>query len=130
MGFPVGYTEVFLPKLFIHILSLLGLIRALILALFRFLGISDFLEPEISYPENPTRSEKPYRVGGPDPGVPAGGEVRGSGLRRRWRRELRGVPIRVRGRGGDPVVDQLQAYFPPELCGPLDGPRSEHVSAL
>ncbi|PSS24273.1 E3 ubiquitin-protein like [Actinidia chinensis var. chinensis] len=59
MGFPVGYTEVFLPKLFIHILSLLGLIRALILAIFRFLGISDFLEPEISYPENPTRSENP-----------------------------------------------------------------------
>ncbi|GFZ06808.1 brassinosteroid-responsive RING-H2 [Actinidia rufa] len=59
MGFPVGYTEVFLPKLFIHILSLLGLIRALTLALFRFVGFSDFLEPEISYPENPDSPENP-----------------------------------------------------------------------
>ncbi|KAE9460177.1 hypothetical protein C3L33_07947, partial [Rhododendron williamsianum] len=52
MGFPVGYTEVFLPNLFVHILSILGLIRLLILTLFRSLGLSDFLEPEFSYQDN------------------------------------------------------------------------------
>ncbi|KAL6981991.1 Homeobox protein B-H1 [Sarracenia purpurea var. burkii] len=49
MGFPVGYTEVILPNLFIHILSLLGFIRDLILSLFRLLGLSDFLEPDVSF---------------------------------------------------------------------------------
>lgn len=56
MGFPVGYTEVFLPNLFVHILSLLGFIRLLILTLLRYLGLSDFLEPEFSPQENPTRT--------------------------------------------------------------------------
>ncbi|CAK9156742.1 unnamed protein product [Ilex paraguariensis] len=60
MGFPVGYTEVFLPKLFIHTLSLLGFIRTLIFSLFRFLGLSDFLEPDVSFLENTTqRPENP-----------------------------------------------------------------------
>lgn len=60
MGFPVGYTEVFLPKLFIHILSILGFIRTFIFSLFRFLGLSDFLEPEPQFYHNPTRmSEHP-----------------------------------------------------------------------
>ncbi|CAL5383040.1 unnamed protein product [Camellia sinensis] len=55
MGFPVGYSEVFLPKLFLHTLSLLGFIRNLIFSLFRFLGLSDFLETDLSSCENPTR---------------------------------------------------------------------------
>ncbi|KAJ8764804.1 hypothetical protein K2173_010269 [Erythroxylum novogranatense] len=50
MGFPVGYTELLLPKLVLHILSLLGLIRKLINNLFRVLGLPDFLEPGISWP--------------------------------------------------------------------------------
>ncbi|KAK2978498.1 hypothetical protein RJ640_006197 [Escallonia rubra] len=55
MGFPAGYTEVFLPKLLIHALSLLGLIRNIISSLFRFLGLPDFLEPDFyPFPENPT----------------------------------------------------------------------------
>ncbi|KAK4746471.1 hypothetical protein SAY87_012783 [Trapa incisa] len=53
MGFPVGYTEVFVPKLFIHALSLLGFIRALISSLFSFLGLSDFLEPDPFFPPDP-----------------------------------------------------------------------------
>ncbi|XP_021906286.1 E3 ubiquitin-protein ligase RHA1B [Carica papaya] len=55
MGFPVGYTEVFLPKLFVHTLSLLGFIRNLIFSLFHYLGLSDFLETDTVWPENPTR---------------------------------------------------------------------------
>ncbi|NP_001295726.1 E3 ubiquitin-protein ligase RHA1B [Jatropha curcas] len=55
MGFPVGYTEVFLPKLFVHTLSLLGFIRSLILCLFNYLGLSDFLETDNIWPDNPTR---------------------------------------------------------------------------
>ncbi|KAM7531323.1 hypothetical protein LguiB_034733 [Lonicera macranthoides] len=49
MGFPVGYTDLFLPKLFLFTLTILGLIRKLISALFRTLGLGDFLEPEISF---------------------------------------------------------------------------------
>lgn len=55
MGFPVGYTELFLPKILIHVLTFLGLIRKLISAVFRFVGLGDFLEPEFS--TDPTRME-------------------------------------------------------------------------
>uniref|UniRef100_A0A7N0U286 RING-type domain-containing protein n=1 Tax=Kalanchoe fedtschenkoi TaxID=63787 RepID=A0A7N0U286_KALFE len=47
MGFPVGYTELFLPKLFLHTLSLLGLLRRLVSSIFALCGLSDFLEPDI-----------------------------------------------------------------------------------
>ncbi|GFP87985.1 E3 ubiquitin-protein ligase rha1b [Phtheirospermum japonicum] len=30
----------------------------------------------------------------------------------------------------DPAADELPAHIPPELPGPLDGPRSEDVSAV
>ncbi|KAF5772452.1 putative transcription factor C2H2 family [Helianthus annuus] len=56
MGFPVGYTDLYLPKLFLHLLTLLGLIRKLISSIFRFVGLSDFLEPEFS--SDPTRNEQ------------------------------------------------------------------------
>ncbi|KAI3693638.1 hypothetical protein L1987_76586 [Smallanthus sonchifolius] len=55
MGFPIGYTEVCLPKILIHVLTLLGLIRKLISAIFRFVGLGDFLEPDFS--TDPTRPE-------------------------------------------------------------------------
>lgn len=51
MGFPVGYTEVFLPKLFLHTLTFLGFIRNFIFSLFHFLGLSDFLETDVSWSE-------------------------------------------------------------------------------
>ncbi|KAK9276936.1 hypothetical protein L1049_006474 [Liquidambar formosana] len=54
MGFPVGYTELFLPKLFLQTLSLLGFIRKLISCLFSLLGLGDFLEPDIVWPDDPT----------------------------------------------------------------------------
>ncbi|GMH28864.1 hypothetical protein Nepgr_030707 [Nepenthes gracilis] len=51
MGFPVGYTEVFLPKLILNLLSILGFIRKILLTVFRRTGLSDFLEPDIVWPE-------------------------------------------------------------------------------
>ncbi|PKI39208.1 E3 ubiquitin-protein ligase RHA1B-like [Punica granatum] len=56
MGFPVGYTEVFLPKLFLNALSFLGILRGLIASLFNFLGLSDFLEPDPVFLDPPHRS--------------------------------------------------------------------------
>ncbi|KAJ8900526.1 hypothetical protein K2173_025303 [Erythroxylum novogranatense] len=55
MGFPVGYTEVFLPKLFVHTLSFLGFVRNLILCLFNYLGLSDFIETDHIWSENLAR---------------------------------------------------------------------------
>ncbi|KAL6549942.1 Homeobox protein B-H1 [Orobanche minor] len=46
MGFPVGYTDLFLPKLLVYLLILLGFIRKFICAFFSLLGLGDFLEPE------------------------------------------------------------------------------------
>ncbi|PPS04777.1 hypothetical protein GOBAR_AA15884 [Gossypium barbadense] len=56
MGFPVGYTEVFLPKLLVHTLSFLGFIRNLISAFFNFLGLTNFLETDAVWLENPTQT--------------------------------------------------------------------------
>ncbi|KAF4361129.1 hypothetical protein F8388_023477 [Cannabis sativa] len=48
MGFPVGYTELFIPKLFIHTLSFLGFIRKFISILFSYLGLQNFIDsPDI-----------------------------------------------------------------------------------
>ncbi|KAI4328821.1 hypothetical protein L6164_021147 [Bauhinia variegata] len=52
MGFPVGYTEVFFPNLFLHTLSVLAFIRNLIFSLFHFLGLSDFFETEVVWSES------------------------------------------------------------------------------
>ncbi|XP_061337281.1 brassinosteroid-responsive RING protein 1-like [Gastrolobium bilobum] len=51
MGFPTGYPEVVLPKLFMHLLSLLGFIRELITVLLCYLGLHDFLQPDIAWPD-------------------------------------------------------------------------------
>ncbi|CAN0841222.1 Brassinosteroid-responsive RING protein 1 [Linum grandiflorum] len=48
MGFPIGYTDMLLPKFLIHTLSILSFLRQLINTLFRYLGLPDFLEPNIS----------------------------------------------------------------------------------
>ncbi|KAM7470350.1 hypothetical protein LguiA_008533 [Lonicera macranthoides] len=44
--------------------------------------------------------------------------------------DLRCLLVRVRFRRRDPAADELMASVPHELLGPLDGPRSEHVSTL
>ncbi|KAH7863209.1 hypothetical protein Vadar_014756 [Vaccinium darrowii] len=53
MGFPVGYTELLFPKLLLITLSILGFIRRSIFALFKSLGLGDFLEPDIAWPAQP-----------------------------------------------------------------------------
>ncbi|KAD0098659.1 hypothetical protein R6Q59_003931 [Mikania micrantha] len=54
MGFPIAYTEFFLPKILIHVITFLGLFRNLISSIFRLIGIGDFLEPELSPDPNQT----------------------------------------------------------------------------
>lgn len=55
MGFPVGYTDLFLPKLLLQFLTFLGFIRKFMSFMFRFAGLNDFLEPEFSH--DPTGPE-------------------------------------------------------------------------
>nr|ACJ86080.1 unknown [Medicago truncatula] len=55
MGFPVGYTELLFPKLVLHLLSIFTFIRKLINTIFRYMGLPDFIEPDIIWPENSTR---------------------------------------------------------------------------
>ncbi|KAK1377209.1 E3 ubiquitin-protein ligase RHA1B [Heracleum sosnowskyi] len=60
MGFPAGYTEVFFPKLFIHTLSFLGLIKTFISSLLPHLGLQHYLQPDFSsYTDTPYRPEYP-----------------------------------------------------------------------
>ncbi|KAG2725329.1 hypothetical protein I3843_01G060300 [Carya illinoinensis] len=55
MGFPAGYSEVFLPNIFLQTLSLLGFVRSFIFLLFHFLGLTDFLETDAVWPDDATR---------------------------------------------------------------------------
>lgn len=49
MGFPVGYSEFLLPKVFLHLVFLLGHVRRLISWIFEVLGLGDLLlDAEIS----------------------------------------------------------------------------------
>ncbi|KAG9158515.1 hypothetical protein Leryth_016167 [Lithospermum erythrorhizon] len=54
MGFPVGYTDLFLPKLLLQALTFLSFLRKTITILLNFLGLGDFLEPEMSIQQEPT----------------------------------------------------------------------------
>ena len=60
MGFPVVYSELVIPKLLLHTLSVLGFIRKLITILFTCLGLQDFLEPDIDAPDS-ARAAAPLR---------------------------------------------------------------------
>ncbi|CAM8876676.1 unnamed protein product [Rhodiola kirilowii] len=63
MGFPVGYTDLLLPKLFLHTLSIFTHLRNLISSIFSFLGLSDFLEPDIVWHHNlPSTPESSHSV--------------------------------------------------------------------
>lgn len=53
MGFPLGYSEVLLPKLIFHALSFLGLIKNLIHCFFGHLGLTHLLESDVSWPDHP-----------------------------------------------------------------------------
>ncbi|XVF10561.1 hypothetical protein REPUB_Repub07fG0193000 [Reevesia pubescens] len=53
MGFPVAYSELLLPRLLLHTLSLLSYLRNFISTLFLYLGFPDFLEPDvITWPDS------------------------------------------------------------------------------
>ncbi|KAL3635595.1 Homeobox protein B-H1 [Castilleja foliolosa] len=63
MGFPVGYTDLFLPKLLVYLLTALGFIRKFVCALFSLLGLGDFLEPETaSYAPRAESGSEPRSV--------------------------------------------------------------------
>ncbi|XP_009625200.1 brassinosteroid-responsive RING protein 1 [Nicotiana tomentosiformis] len=62
MGFPVGYTDLFLPKLLVHVLTILGFIRKFICTLFTVLGLGDFLEPEMPFPTRPESHSELHSV--------------------------------------------------------------------
>ncbi|KAM7275693.1 hypothetical protein ACFE04_017559 [Oxalis oulophora] len=68
MGFPVGYTEL-LPKLLLHTLSLLTLIRLLISSIFKLIGFHDFLQPDIA--TWPNHHHSPPSVDHPFPSLSA-----------------------------------------------------------
>ncbi|GAB2273884.1 Homeobox protein B-H1 [Dionaea muscipula] len=53
MGFPIGYSEILLPRMLLNALLILGFIRNTLLTFFRLLGLSDFLEPDIVWPDRP-----------------------------------------------------------------------------
>lgn len=60
MGFPVGYTEVYFPNIFLHALSFLGFIRSVLFSLFSILGLSDIIEsPDVYFEENPSAAQLP-----------------------------------------------------------------------
>ncbi|KAJ0968923.1 hypothetical protein J5N97_021800 [Dioscorea zingiberensis] len=50
MGFPVGYSELFLPKLLLHIAFLLGYVRRLVFWAFNSLGLADLLDTDTPWP--------------------------------------------------------------------------------
>ncbi|KAJ4712034.1 E3 ubiquitin-protein ligase RHA1B-like [Melia azedarach] len=55
MGFPVACTELLLlPKLLLYTLYFLGFVRKLISVLFSYLGLQEFVEPDIVWPDTPT----------------------------------------------------------------------------
>lgn len=54
MGFPVVHTDLFLPKVFVFLLTFLGFIRKVIRVVFKLLGFGEFLDPEMT---NPTRED-------------------------------------------------------------------------
>ncbi|CDP12054.1 unnamed protein product [Coffea canephora] len=62
MGFPVGCTDVFFPKLLIHILTILGLMRKFIYVLLSILGLGDFLEPEMPLQTWPESGGEPRSI--------------------------------------------------------------------
>lgn len=55
MGFPVAYTKILFPKLLLHLISIFAFIRKLIVTLFRYMGVHDFLEPDIAWPNDSTQ---------------------------------------------------------------------------
>lgn len=51
MGFPVGYSELLVPRLLLNVVFVLGFIRTAVCWLLRFMGLGDFLETEVYWPD-------------------------------------------------------------------------------
>ncbi|XP_057810559.1 brassinosteroid-responsive RING protein 1-like [Salvia miltiorrhiza] len=63
MGFPLGYTDLFLPKLLLSLLAILGFFRRFTHALLSILGLADFLDPgTASYPLRHHSASEPRSV--------------------------------------------------------------------
>ncbi|KAK8965428.1 putative E3 ubiquitin-protein ligase RHA2B [Platanthera guangdongensis] len=60
MGFPVGYPELLFPKLLIHLILFLNLLRRLIHGTLSAAGIGHLLEPDLPWPD-------PYPYAQPPP---------------------------------------------------------------
>lgn len=54
MGFPVGYSELLVPRLVLNVAYLLGSIRSTVCWLLHLVGLGEFLETETSYWEDQT----------------------------------------------------------------------------
>ncbi|WOL06136.1 E3 ubiquitin-protein ligase [Canna indica] len=52
MGFPVGYSELLLPRVLLHIALILGYVRRLIFRGFEAVGLGDLLDADAPWPEN------------------------------------------------------------------------------
>nr|GMD10518.1 E3 ubiquitin-protein ligase RHA1B-like [Ipomoea batatas] len=62
MGFPVGYTDLFLPKVLVHVFTVLGFIRTCICLIFSVVGLGDFLEPEMAFQNRVETGSEPHSV--------------------------------------------------------------------
>lgn len=51
MGFPVGYSELLIPRLLLNAASVIGFIRTAVCWLLQFMGFGDFLDTEASSPD-------------------------------------------------------------------------------
>ncbi|KAH0456352.1 hypothetical protein IEQ34_014259 [Dendrobium chrysotoxum] len=59
MGFPVGYSELLLPKLLLQFFFFLGFLRRIISSAFDAVGLGDLLDSDAPWPDPPT--ETPHR---------------------------------------------------------------------
>lgn len=62
MGFPLGYSELLLPKLIFQAFSFLGLIQNLFSYIFSLLGLTHLLETDPSTPDHTTHQPQPQSL--------------------------------------------------------------------
>lgn len=58
MGFPVGCSQIIIPKLLLHVVYVLICIISAVYCFLRFLGFSEFLEPGTSRPDETNQGLK------------------------------------------------------------------------
>ncbi|XP_020581239.1 E3 ubiquitin-protein ligase RHA1B-like [Phalaenopsis equestris] len=65
MGFPVGYSELLLPKLLLQLVFFLGFLRQIISSAFDAVGLGDLLDSETPWPD--PQPQIPYHTTGCQP---------------------------------------------------------------